>query len=148
MQEAEDRPLLYIDIDGVLLANDQQLADGAVEFIKYIAGNFEVYWLTTHCMHGDAYRAVLRVNELSDEVLSPWLNKFKPNTWRTNKTEAIDFSKEFIWYDDDLFPGEREELLKNDAYNSWHEVDLRNYPDQLLRELKILREYIDGSMSN
>ena len=40
------KPTLYLDIDGVLLANELNLAEGAKEFIKYAADNFEVYWLT------------------------------------------------------------------------------------------------------
>ena len=42
------KPSLYLDIDGVLLANEENLTIGAIEFIKYAADNFEVYWLTTH----------------------------------------------------------------------------------------------------
>ena len=33
------KPELYLDIDGVLLANEENLAIGAAEFIKYAAKN-------------------------------------------------------------------------------------------------------------
>ena len=49
---------VYVDIDGVLLANEENLAIGAAEFIKYAADNFDVYWLTTHCMDGTTDHAI------------------------------------------------------------------------------------------
>lgn len=64
-------PTLYIDIDGVLLANEHHLAEDAAEFIKYIADNFEVYWLTTHCQLGDAMWAVTYVARATDEDVTP-----------------------------------------------------------------------------
>lgn len=33
---------IYVDIDGVLLANEENLATGAAKFIKYAADNFDV----------------------------------------------------------------------------------------------------------
>lgn len=40
---------IYLDIDGVILANDKQPALHAKEFLKYITDNYPTYWLTTHC---------------------------------------------------------------------------------------------------
>lgn len=131
---------IYMDIDGVLLANESNLTEGASEFIKYLAENFTVYWLTTHCMHGDGTWAVKYVDRTTEEDLTPWLNKFKPTTWSLKKTEAIDFSEPFIWFDDDCFSGEKLDLQEHDALNSWYEVNLQKYPNQLKRELKILKE--------
>jgi hypothetical protein len=130
---------IYVDIDGVLLANEENLADGAGEFIKFIAENHTVYWLTTHCMHGDATWAVKYVNRASDEDLSFWLEKFRPTTRSLKKTEAIDFTQPFIWYDDDLFSGEKADLLENNALNSWYEVNLQKHPNQLQKELHYLK---------
>ncbi len=129
---------LYLDIDGVLLANESNLAEGAAEFIKYVAENFTVYWLTTHCMHGDGAWAVKYVDRTTEEDLTPWLNKFIPTTWGLKKTEAIDFSQPFIWYDDDCFSGEKSDLIEHNALNSWYEVNIRKHPNQLKKELKYL----------
>ena len=134
---------MYVDIDGVLLANESNLAIGASEFIKYISENFTVYWLTTHCMHGDGAWAVEYVNRASDEDLSGWLNKFTPTTWSLKKTEAIDFSKPFMWFDDDCYSGEKIALKDNNVTNSWIEIELNKYPDQLLHELKMLKSIIE-----
>lgn len=134
---------IYLDIDGVLLANESNLAEGALEFIKYAADNFEVYWLTTHCMNGDPAHAIEYVARVEQEDLRPWLKKFKPTVWSLKKTDAIDFTKPFFWYDDDCYSEERKVLMENNALNSWIEVDLRKYPDQMIHEIKLLKSIIE-----
>jgi hypothetical protein len=136
---------IYLDIDGVLLANESNLAEGAKEFIRYSAENFTVYWLTTHCMHGNGEWAAEYVNRASDEDLSECLKKFIPTTWSLKKTEVIDFSKDFLWFDDDCYSGERIDLTENKAFKSWIEVDLKKYPDQLVHELKLLKSIVAES---
>ena len=133
------KPTLYLDIDGVLLANEESLAIGAAEFIKYAADNFDVYWLTTHCMDGTTDHAIEYLQRGSDEDLRPWLEKFKPVTWSLKKTEAIDFTKSFLWFDDDCFSGEKIDLHEHGVFNSWIEVNLAKYPDQMVHELKLLK---------
>lgn len=133
------KPAIYLDIDGVLLANEANLATGASEFIKYATDNFDVYWLTTHCMDGDPAHAVEYVQRATDKDLRPYLQKFKPVSWGIAKTEAIDFSKPFLWFDDDCYSGERAVLDEHHVFNSWIEVDLAKHPDQLIHELKLLR---------
>lgn len=130
---------IYLDIDGVLLANEENLAIGASEFIRYAVDNFDVYWLTTHCMNGDPAHAIEYIQRTTDENLRPYLEKFKPTTWSLAKTEAIDFSKPFLWLDDDCFSGERITLKEHNTFDSWIEVDLAKYPDQLVHEMKLLQ---------
>lgn len=133
---------LYIDIDGVLLANEENLAIGASDFIKFATDNFEVYWLTTHCMDGNPAHAIEYVQRATNENLKPYLEKFKPTSWSLAKTEAIDFSKPFLWYDDDCYSGEKLVLQKNKVFNSWIEINLTKYPDQLVQEIKLLKSLI------
>lgn len=137
------KPAIYLDIDGVLLANDANLAIGAVDFIKYAVENFDVYWLTTHCMDGNTTHAIEYVQRASDEDIRPYLEKFRPVKWRIAKTEAIDFSKPFLWFDDDCFRGERLTLNEHGVLNAWIEVNLSKYPDQLTHEIKLLRSFIE-----
>lgn len=139
------KPILYLDIDGVLLANETNLSEGAADFIKYAADNFEVYWLTTHCMDGTTEHAVEYLQRGSAEDLRPWLEKFKLVTWSVAKTEAIDFTKPFLWFDDDCFSGERMKLNERGVFHSWIEVDLRKYPDQMVHELELLKSIIAGT---
>lgn len=148
MQEISNkiqRPKIYLDIDGVILANEDYLAIGAEEFIKYAVENFDVYWLTTHCTESDATHAINYVMRAGNESLRPHLEKLIPTSWSEYKTEAIDFTKPFLWFDDDCYLGERQDLEKNNAFNSWVEVDLRNYPDQLQREIKLLESFVEES---
>lgn len=139
------KPNIYLDIDGVILANEEYLSIGAEEFIKYAVENFDVYWLTTHCTESDATHAINYVMRAGTESLRPHLEKLIPTSWSEYKTEAIDFTKPFLWFDDDCYLGERQDLEKNNAFNSWVEVDLRNYPDQLQREIKLLESFVEES---
>ena len=136
-----NKPNIYLDFDGVILANEDHLSVGAEEFIKYAVENFDVYWLTTHCTDSDSTHAISYMMETAEDHMRPYFEKFIPTTWSTNKTEAIDFSKPFLWYDDDCFTGERADLIKNNALNSWIEVDLQKYPDQLVHEIKLLKTF-------
>jgi hypothetical protein len=139
------KPNIYLDIDGVILANEENLSIGAEEFIKYAVENFDVYWLTTHCTQSDATHAINYVMRAGSESLRPHLEKLIPTSWSDNKTEAIDFSKPFLWFDDDCYLAEKRDLEANNAFNSWVEVDLRNYPDQLMREIKLPESFIEES---
>ena len=139
------KPNIYLDIDGVILANEDNLSIGAEELIKYAVENFDVYWLTTHCTESDATHAINYVMRAGNESLRPHLEKLIPTSWSEYKTEAIDFSKPFLWFDDDCYLSERRDLEKNNAFNSWIEVDLRNYPDQLMREVKLLESFVEDN---
>ena len=138
------KPTLYLDIDGVLLANETNLAEGANDFIKYAADNFEVYWLTTHCMDDTTAHAIEYLQRATTEDLRPWLEKFKPVVWSLKKTEAINFTKPFLWFDDDCYSGEKIDLNEHGVSNSWIEIDLAKYPDQMVHELKLLRSIIEA----
>lgn len=127
---------IYLDIDGVLLANEKNLAIGAEDFIKYLVTNYPTYWLTTHCMDGDPRLAVHNVGKLCKPETVELLKKIKPTSWKVAKTEAIDFSQPFIWFDDDLYEEEREVLIVRDVLSSWHYVDLSTNPRELLSILK------------
>lgn len=133
------KPDIYLDINGVLLINDQSLAIGAVEFIKYATAHFDVYWLTTHRMNGDPAHAVEYVQRAADDDIKMYLKKIMPTSWSMAKTKAIKFNRPFLWFDDDCYSGERMVLKKYGAFNSWIEVNLLKYPDQLTHEIQLLR---------
>lgn len=115
---------IYLDIDGVLLANDKNPAKNADEFIKYVVENYPVYWLTTHCKSEDNYVVELLSKYFSKETMN-YIKQIKPTEWNTWKTEAIDFHSPFLWFDDDLFKKERDDLLKHNVLENWIKVDLR-----------------------
>ena len=97
---------VYLDIDGVLLANEENLAIGATEFIKYAVEHFDVYWLTTHCMDGTTEHAIEYLQRGSHENIRP-------------------------------------DLHEHNAVNSWIEIDLRNVPDQMIKELVTLQTFTE-----
>jgi len=123
---------VYLDIDGVLLANDLNPANHAENFLKLVLERYPdtTYWLTTHC-DGDASVPIQHIGHLfSDEVVE-LMKKIKPTSWQTAKTRGIDFNEQFLWFDDDLFYEEKQDLIKNAALDNWIEVNLTKNPDQL-----------------
>jgi len=121
---------VYLDIDGVLLANDQYAANYVHEFLEYVTSNYSAYWLTTHCK-GDAEHTVRHLSRILPHETIILLQDINPTNWVTAKTEAIDFSRPFLWFDDDLFDFEREVLMQHDALKNWIEVDLGKNENQL-----------------
>ena len=121
---------IYLDIDGVILANDLQKAKHSEEFIKFITDTHDVYWLTTHCK-GDAEYTVNHISRYFKPETIEHLKKIKPTNWQTNKTEAINFNELFLWFDDQLFDSEKDELDCRNALERWIEVDLSKNVNQL-----------------
>ena len=140
---------IYLDIDGVLLANDHHPANYAKEFLQFVLAIYpdSTYWLTTHCQ-GDATRPVRDIGHLFDSETVELMKQIKPTTWlhSPSKTAAIDFSKPFLWFDDGLFLSERQELNEHKALDNWIEVDLRKDPDMLqkfIQSFPLPAEYLD-----
>lgn len=123
---------VYLDIDGVLLANDLNPANYANEFLRYVLNKFPdtTYWLTTHC-NGDASVPIQHIGHMFEPDVQELMKLIKPTSWETAKTRAIDFSKPFLWFDDDLFFEEKAALEKHDVVENWIEVNLADNEDQL-----------------
>ena len=130
---------IYLDIDGVLLINENYAAPNADEFLQLVINKYpdSTFWLTTHCWNGDN-RAVQVLSPHLDPKTVELLYKVKPTSWKVNKTEGIDFSRPFLWFDDDLWPEEKETLVRNKALDNYTKVDLRENPDQLKKLLETL----------
>ncbi len=129
---------IYLDIDGVLLANDKQPALHADEFIKYLVENHDVHWLSTHCMDGDGAWACELVGRFVKPETAELLKQIKPTRWNTLKTEAIDFKQDFRWLDDDLWPDEMKVLEDNNATGNFVMVDLAKDPEMLKKLIGLL----------
>lgn len=121
---------IYLDIDGVILANDKQPALHADEFIRHLVSSYPVYWLTTHCQNPGDDPTTLLSQFFSEDTIA-LLKQIKPTQWDLLKTEAIDFSRPFRWIDDDLLPEEETVLRQQEVLDSWVEVDLASNPHQL-----------------
>lgn len=123
---------IYLDIDGVLLADIATPAQYADEFIQFVVSRYpaSTHWLTTHVWLGENAISQSLAPYLSPETRA-LLSKIKPTEWDKWKTDAIDFSGPFLWFDDDLFPEERLVLEKNNALDGWVGVNLYKNPLQL-----------------
>lgn len=128
---------IYLDVDGVILEKSGKLANHIDEFLKYLAENHEVYWLTTHC-GGDAKTVLSYLRDyLSPETMKIVAN-FKPTNFETLKTEAIDFTKDFRWFDDYVMLAEKDALKRNNALEKQIFIDLKNNPDILSNPEKFI----------
>lgn len=131
---------IYLDIDGVLLANDKQAALYADQFLRYILRRWptSTYWLTTH-----HWRRVNTTRDVLAPALVPstleLLHLIKPAAWDERKTDGIDFNQPFLWFDDDLYPEEKAILKHYDALDCFRQVLLERDPHQLMDELDYLR---------
>lgn len=125
-------PNIYLDIDGVLLANDLTPANYAKEFLRVVLTEYPhtTYWLTTHC-DGDASVPIKHIGHLFDNETVELMKKIKPTSWQTAKTRAIEFDRPFLWFDDDLFIEEKEALVNRGMLDNWIKVDLSKDPNQL-----------------
>ena len=121
---------VYLDIDGVLLANDLNPANYVHDFLLRVTTSHPVYWLTTHC-HGDVQPTIRRLRQVLPEQTLNLVMGIKPTSWSTAKTEAINFTRPFLWFDDDLFFEEKRVLLEHKVLDNWIGVDLAKDPDQL-----------------
>ncbi|MFA6185371.1 MAG: hypothetical protein WCT51_03625 [Candidatus Shapirobacteria bacterium] len=127
---------IYLDIDGVLLTKSGNQAKFVKEFLEYVLKNHQIYWLTTHCK-GDAVFTIRFMERFFDEKTIELMKNILPTSWDTLKTEAIDFSKPFLWFDDNVFNAEKEVLKQHNCLKSQIEINLEEDPDQLKKYLEI-----------
>lgn len=134
---------IYLDIDGVLLKKDGTLASGFDEFLDFFVNNYDVYWLTTHCRAGErnAIEHIVSKNSISEKSLRN-LGKIKNTNWRTLKTEAIDFSKDFVWLDSYVMESEKKTLEENNCTGSFIEIDLASDSDMLRAIIQSIKTQI------
>jgi len=126
------KPNIYLDIDGVLLINENTAAPFADQFLQFILDNSpnNTYWLTTHCWRGINRTREVLAPAFDTKILN-MLSVVKPTDWNTAKTDAIDFTKPFLWFDDDLYPEERAVLEAHNALDCHILIDLYKNPNQL-----------------
>lgn len=130
---------IYLDIDGVILTKEGKPANDLKLLLDYLTNNHKVFWLTTHA-RGDAELTANYISRTFKPDIVKYLEKVNMTDWRTNKTEAIDFSKDFFWLDDNAFESELKELIKHNSLDSYIKIDLKKNPDNLRHFLMMLIE--------
>ena len=133
---------IYLDIDGTLIHEDLSKmlgkpAAGLEEFIIALRPH-NTYWLTTHCRDGNPDRAREIMKRILPEGLHPDIHSIKPTVWDRFKTEGIDWSEDFIWFDNDIGDYERSSFSSAPDTQSFIEIDLRASPKQLIEILSEL----------
>jgi len=125
------RQNIYIDIDGVILTKGGMPALHLDTFLRHILSKYSVSWLTSRC-HGDSKYTVKYLSQFLSPQTVVLAQKIKPTDFQIDKTEAIDFSRQFFWLDNELFASEENTLKKLGKYDSWIEVNLIKNPNQLI----------------
>lgn len=130
---------VYLNIDGVILGMESPLED-AVEFLRYLLENYpnNTYWLTTHVKDGENNTNYSLAGVYPDELVSRMYDVFKVTDWGTLKTDAIDFSQPFVWFDDTLFTAEKQVLEQNGVLSSYFKIDPSD-KSALCKALKYLK---------
>lgn len=123
---------IYLDIDGVLLANETSASEGTDEFLQTVLKKYpdSTFWLTTHNWQGENRAKDVLSPHLEPETVA-LIDNIKPSEWGELKTDAIDFSQEFLWFDDDLWPDELAVLEENNATHRFVMIDLNKNPLQI-----------------
>lgn len=119
---------IYLDIDGTLISKDFLPASNLHEFTKKALSVGEVFWLTTHCKENNRDRVLEYLARYIPVDTLTLMRQIKPTHWDTLKTEAIDFSDHFLWFDDYLLEVEKNILKKKDVLSSWVKIDLNTWP--------------------
>ena len=133
---------LYLDIDGCLILDDLvNNGKGALRLGLFLTtiGNLQadglckIHWLTTHCKHGNDTQVLKYLKQRLEPHDFDLIQRMKiqPTTWNELKTEAIDFSMDFLWLDDEFFPEELEVLKRHSAENKFIKIDLQKNKYQL-----------------
>ena len=135
---------IYLDIDGVIVGTASPVED-VEALMTFILDHFpgSVFWLTTHCRNGcNRTRDRLR-GKVSDALAQRLYREVQPTDWDTLKTEAIDFSAQFLWLDDALLYSEKKALHDHGAADSWLMMDKRN-PIMAKKALKAISDLCAG----
>jgi hypothetical protein len=93
-------PILYLDIDGVLLRRRHsgmfdgfELAVGCLEFLEWATSRFRCRWLSMRCRPGFLDRSRRAFRAAGAPLDDPWwvvLKLIEPAVWSVHKTESID----------------------------------------------------------
>jgi len=126
---------IYLDIDGTLIHEDltERLgkpANGLPEFLQAIQ-HHNLFWLSTHCREGDPARPIEIMKRVTDKSLHPIIESIRGTVWDTAKTQGIDWSQNFIWFDDTISEFEWSKLEQATENQQVIEMNLRDNPNQL-----------------
>jgi len=114
MDEKKGKPDLYIDVDGVMLFLDKTENDWLLLWIQASRERFNrLFWLSCWTCMGNT--ETLYKKHPGFKILEP-ITALK---WNNHKTEAIDWTRPFIWIEDGI-TSEEKEIFKKKAVAGQH----------------------------
>jgi len=124
---------IYLDIDGTLIHEnlaEDKAAESLNDFLIALRPH-TTFWLTTHCRDGNPERPREIMKRYVPPELHADIDRIKPTVWDTLKTQGIDWSHDFIWFDNDISAFEWERLEQGSERQHAIEINLRANPKQL-----------------
>ena len=132
---------IYLDIDGVLLSDAPhdhgESTAHSLELLKSLTARHKFFWLTSNCYQGENHVKEVLYPKFPEDARA-YIDKIIPTDWTRWKTEAIDFSQDFRWLDDDAYDPELAILAKNNCSDKLIKIDLINNPEQLKDVINLL----------
>jgi hypothetical protein len=126
----------YLDVDGTIITKDHQETLELNGFLKYLFNTGRVYWLTTHCRYEDTSSVLSYIKPFLNSENYDLIKNIFPTTWNTLKTEAINFSQPFYWFDDYLLEVEKRILLEKRCFEKWIKIDLTKNNQNIMKAVK------------
>ena len=138
---------VYLDVDGVLRGCASPKED-IEAFLWFCLENCYCYWLTSYC-RGGMNIAVQKIGDISPELKFELEARFQPTDWRFSKSEAIDYSEPFVWFDDNAPMDMLSELngYGPNARKNFYLVDSSD-PDAAKKMLQFLKDLIKENDGN
>jgi len=137
------RPILFIDLDGVVLQRRNagifdafEVAPGCLEFLEWATARFQCRWLTSRARSGwpDGVRRAFRAAGAAlDDPRWAVLDLIDPAEWSANKSEALDPKCEFWWIDDAPSRHDREWLRDHGCEDRLIEISTDTNHDALIQ---------------
>ena len=137
---------LYLDVDGGILGRDEAGREALVptleEILEYAARTYRCFWLTTQ-ERGEGDGVVRHLAPHCSSAVVPLLRRFQVAHWDALKTEAVDFSRPFIWIDDRPLWTEIKALEDRNCLYSWLRVDAyQNLEDLTVSKIEAKRRQV------
>lgn len=128
------KPILYLDVDGVILTYKSLTqfgpALGLKDFMRFALEHFEVRWCTSWAVSGVMGPTNLEdLAHLTKLPVETWM-QIKPSLpWHNYKTEAIDWNeikegRTFVWIEDEILPEEEEKLHELGYFHCYYYTDV------------------------
>lgn len=156
------KPVLYLDVDGVLwvvrhnvpiiAAGDPRAyamgAPGLDDFLEFAFQNFEIRWCTTWALTGHMFMETReRLAEHTGVPASTWARVRDSNGWMTYKHENIALEEHragrpFVWVEDTLLEEEHQWLRGNGWSDRYFFTDVFADPSALQHTTDRLRIWL------